>query len=273
MVKWDNEFQHDTGEWRKPPGRALRPLNEPLSDTNNTLVQTDRGVFVCSSPLTQIAAAHPGRNHVNHVNPVQHKGSVRHESPRHGRPNTVQRRRNPKSDLWCLAIRTGYVSTGMPGCLLKNRLGLASATPAGVDRVEGSCFQGYCVLPHAATPGYPLSSLRDGLCSQIDPEGVLEPSLRQCHPQVLGGFLCEGFTCWRRSVAPGRPRRRRARRGPCATSSEPSSETANTRPTAACSRGRRAMNASCSAGINGTANPSCTTRPSKPAGPRATRRP
>ena len=46
---------------------------------------------------------------------------------------------------------------------------------------------------------------------------------------------------------------------------------------AAHSRRRRAMNASCSPGINGTANPGCTTprsattRPSKPAGPRAAR--
>jgi len=41
MVHRGNQFQHDTGKRRKPPSRALRLLNESISDANNTLVQTD----------------------------------------------------------------------------------------------------------------------------------------------------------------------------------------------------------------------------------------
>ena len=54
MVHWGNEFRRDSGKRRKPPSRAPRPLNKPTSEANNTLVQTDRGVFVCSSAFIQI---------------------------------------------------------------------------------------------------------------------------------------------------------------------------------------------------------------------------
>ena len=101
MIRRGYAFRHDNGGWRKPPGRAVRLLNEPASDTDNTLVQKDQGVFVCSSAYTQITSPHPDRNHVNHVNPVQHKGSVHRESPRHDGPTTAMRFFAP----WRLGVR------------------------------------------------------------------------------------------------------------------------------------------------------------------------
>ena len=106
MVHRGNQFQHDSGKRRNPPGRAVRPLNKPISDTNNTLVQTDRGVFVCPSALTQTASRRPDRNPVNHVNPVQHKGSVRRKWPPYDRPKTARRFFAPSR----LCVRHSFIS-------------------------------------------------------------------------------------------------------------------------------------------------------------------
>ena len=102
MIRRGGTFLQDNGGRRKPPSRALRPRNHPTSDgISNTLVRKDRGVFVCSSPLTQITSPQPDRNHVNHVNPVQHNGSVHREGPRHDRPKPVMRFFAP----WRLCVR------------------------------------------------------------------------------------------------------------------------------------------------------------------------
>ena len=55
MIRRGGTFLQDNGGRRKPPGRAVRPWNEPLSDTNHTLVPTDRGVFACSHARTKEA--------------------------------------------------------------------------------------------------------------------------------------------------------------------------------------------------------------------------